>query len=85
MLLLMPSSWLMSSFARAKDCRLLFFFFFLPARCPFLFLGAAADALVGGAGEDTLKLVPGFGAAMMGWLGFGGLWEDEDGQLQAVG
>lgn len=64
MLLLMPSSWFISSFAIANDF-LLSLFFFLPARCPFLFFGALLEGPAGAAEEAPLKLDPGFGAAIV--------------------
>lgn len=64
MLLLMPSSWFISSLVIAKDF-LLSLFFFLPARWPFLFLGALVEGPAGAAEEAMLKLEPGFGAAIL--------------------
>lgn len=64
MLLLIPSSWCISSFVMAKDF-LRSLFFFLPARCPFLFFGALLEGPAGAADEGTLKLDPGFGAAIL--------------------
>lgn len=73
MLLLIPSSWFISSFVIAKDF-LLSLFFFLPARCPFLFFGALLEGPAGAAEEGALKLDNGFGADILdqkqevGWV-----------------